>query len=97
MCVVSMVADHYNDKWQRVPWIYPPTTTTTTFAKHPTQREFDDLKREVVDLKELLKKAKEYDRKNNEPDCEIEEKINKLREIAKIVGIDLDEILTKKE
>lgn len=35
-------------------------------------------------------------KKNNEPDCEVEDKMKFLKEVAKLVGIDLDEILNKK-
>lgn len=106
MCVVSMTGDFFDQRWRRdFPWIYPspsPTDDKTTpvnpfpITNAPSQKEFEDLKREVQLLKELLQKSKEYDEKNNEPDCEIEAKMQKLREIAKIVGIDLDEVLKKK-
>ena len=62
----------------------------------PTREEFETLKKEVEDLKKLLKRAKEYDEKNNEPDCEIEEKMKFLREVAKLVGVDLDEVFKPK-
>jgi len=63
----------------------------------PTRKEFEDLKKEVEDLKKLLKRAKEYDEKNNEPDCEIEDKIKLLKQIAALVGVDLDEVFKPKE
>lgn len=112
MCVVSMVGDHYGDKWD--PWkkyipnqpspLIPeqqdPSKAFEDFLKKinpnpqtPTRQEFEDLKKEVEDLKSLLKRAKEYDEKNNEPNCEIEEKMKLLKEIAKLVGVNLDEIL----
>lgn len=63
----------------------------------PTKEEFDKLKKEVEILKEQIVRAKEYDKKNNEPDCEMEEKIAKIREICKFVGVDIDEILNKNQ
>lgn len=62
----------------------------------PTRKEFEDLKKEVEDLKKLLKRAKEYDEKNNEPDCEIEDKIKFLKQVAALVGVDLDEVFKPK-
>ena len=91
MCVVSMIGDHY-DKW-RGP--YQPkiidTGTTYTFTG-VSQAEFEALKKEVEEMKELLKKAKIYDEKNNEPDCEMESKIAFLKKIAEAVGVDLEEV-----
>jgi len=88
MCVVSMVGDHFSEKWQQ-----PNYTQTFTNWPSVSRAEFDALKKEVEEMKQLLIKAKIYDERNNEPNCEMEEKIAKLREIAKLVGIDLDEVL----
>lgn len=106
MCVVSMLGDAFNEHWkekwkERTPVnpiipINPITMTGFTFnPPQVTKEEFAELKKEVELLKVLLKKAKLYDEANNEPDCEIEEKMKMLREIAKFVGIDLDDVLKK--
>lgn len=89
MCVVSMVGDHYNDKFEKnYPGVWPDPLNSPPI----TRQEFDELKRDVKEMKELLKRAKKYDEDNNEPDCEIAEKFKKLQEIAKLVNIDLDEL-----
>lgn len=84
MCVVSMVMDHYNDKWRDYTFTgtWPPIVS-------PTKQEFDALKKEVEDLKALLARAKKYDADNNEPDCEMEEKIALIRKVAELVGVEL--------
>lgn len=87
MCVVSMVMDHYKDKW------ILPSTGTITFPPYLTREEFEQLKKEVLEMKELLKKAKIYDEENNQPDCEMEEKVELVRKVAKLVGVELDDIL----
>lgn len=95
MCVVSMIGDHYRDKWiDRWPSIpsWPAHSTELPISR----AEFDELKRDVQELKELLKRAKEYDERNGEPDCEIDEKMNLLKQVAKLVGVNLDEILKPK-
>jgi hypothetical protein len=92
MCVVSFVGDHFQQKWTQ-----PIYQTAFTNIPEITKAEFDALKKEVEEMKALLIKAKEYDEKNNEPNCEIEEKMKFLKEVAKLVGIDLDEVLKKKE
>lgn len=96
MCVVSMVGDHFGQEWpKRYPWIPPSVPTPTFIPPAPSREEFDRLKLEVELLRGLLEKAKEYDKKNNEPDCEIDDKMKFLRQVAKSVGIDLDEVLKK--
>lgn len=97
MCSVSMIGDHYNDIWRDRPW-YPNTTPapmpgTGGAIFNPSQvtrAEFDDLKRQVTEMTALLKRAKRYDEDNGEPDCEMDEKMDLLRRVAKMVGVDLD-------
>ena|SRR5579864_2564320 len=88
------------------PYIYPEknnavTPHTTITIGNPviavTREEFEALKKDVIMMKELLMESKKYDEENGEPDCEIEEKMEKLRAIAAIVGVDLDEVLGKKK
>lgn len=101
MCVVSMIGDHYHDKWKEyVP--QPPIITPNiieqqiVFKPLVTQEEFLKLKEEVLEMKELLKKAIAYDERNNEPHCEIEEKIATLKKIAEMVGVSLDDVFNIK-
>ena len=83
MCVVSMVMDHYHDKWrplvpQPLPYPYPvPAPSPITPA-------------EVEEFRKLLERAREYDRKNNEPDCELEEKRKKVKDLADALGVKVD-------
>jgi hypothetical protein len=103
MCTVSMVGDHYGDLWKK--WrdepIYVPAPAITmphqVIVTPPeiTRAEFDELKRQVSEMVALLKRAKAYDEANNEPDCELEDKMSFLREVARRVGVDLDAQLAK--
>lgn len=104
MCVVSFIGDNFRDRWDDKDWIKPYLNPAPTNPFNIQQgmtpiekKEFEDLKKEVEIMKELLKKAKIYDEVNNEPDCEMEDKVKFLREVAKFVGIDLDEIFKPKE
>lgn len=45
---------------------------------------------EVEEFRELLRRARKYDKRNNEPDCEMEEKRERLRAIAKELGVEID-------
>ena len=103
MCVVSMISDHYMDKWkddsrlQTLPY-YPPAQIPPfdhyNFVVSKT--EFDKLKAEVEEMKLLLKRAIKYDEVNNEPHCELAEKKEVLRKIAELVGVNLDDIFPDK-
>lgn len=92
MCVVSMVGDHFQDKWNQYPYI---DWIERAKLNNVSRYEFEELKKEIKEMKDLLTKAKIYDTQHNEPDCEIEDKMKFLKECAKLVGIDLDDILNK--
>ncbi len=95
MCVVSMIGDHYNDIWKISPpipdWKYPFCAPIPEVSR----AEFETLKKTVEEMKELLIKAKEYDARTNQPNCEMEEKVELLKNVAKAVGVDLSEIFKK--
>lgn len=97
MCVVSMVMDHYRDKWIGDGYKYPTVPTWPIMQPTgPTAKEFDDLKREVMEMKELLKKALAYDKRTGQEDCEMQDKVNFVKKVAESVGVDLTEIFEKK-
>lgn len=87
MCTVSMIMDHYGDEWRRRyipaqpligPFVPPPV---------PSTQELDEFRR-------LLDRAREYDKKHNEPDCEMDDKKRKLLDLAKELGVDISFIET---
>ena len=95
MCVVSMIGDHYTEKWKPQ---WPPQLQQlwpTSFINSVTREEFDRLKREVEEMKALLLRAKKYDEENGEPDCEIDEKMKLVKKVAEAVGVDLSDVLKK--
>lgn len=97
MCTMSMVMDHYRDNWwPRVNPPWAPNAPVGPFAPAPkvippgqvwvpnpvTQEEVDEFRR-------LLDRARDYDRKNNEPDCELDEKRQTLKRLAEQMGVDI--------
>lgn len=88
MCVVSMVMDHYWDKWQdrQQPaiGIYPPFFPNVA----PAQPAISPA--EIEEFKKLLERAREYDKRNNEPDCEIAEKKARVKKLADELGVKID-------
>ncbi len=47
-------------------------------------------KEEIEEFRKLLERAREYDKKNNEPFCELEEKKKKLKDIVEKLGAEID-------
>lgn len=99
MCTVSMVGDHYRDMWRKEPW-WPnqmpndriPYEKIAPTIQLVSLEEFNQLKRQVEEMKALLERALKYDEDNNEPHCETDEKMILLQKIAEAVGIDLKDL-----
>ena len=90
MCVYSMVTDHYWEKWNKPPYIpitpavpVPPVMVPQIIVPQISQEEIDEFRK-------LLERAREYDKKHGEPDCELEEKKKRVRELAESLGVKID-------
>jgi hypothetical protein len=84
------------------PWILPIVTEPFVpggktvglpTPEGPTREEVDALRKELKDLRKLLKAATKFDEKTNQPDCESEEKVAFLRKLAELFDVDLSEVL----
>lgn len=85
MCAVSMIMDHYHDKWAtRSPYYYEIN------IPYPTQTEPPITDAEIREFRELLERARQYDKTHNQPDCELESKKQKVRELAEKLGVTID-------
>lgn len=94
MCTVSMIGDFYNDKWAPRPWYSTVASPARIeYVLGMSREEFDALKKEVEEIKELIKRVKKYDEDHGEPNCEIEDKMKLLRRVAKAVGVELEDVL----
>ncbi len=91
MCVVSMVMDHQHHWWEQRPIpqpTYPPVQPNYPIvfplpAPQITQQELDE-------FRSLLERARQYDKEHNEPECELDEKKQKLRDLAKQLGVEIN-------
>lgn len=103
MCVVSNISDYAKDRWREsYPWVEPlyPSSPNTVpkvdwgkiLKPEVSKEEFEALKKEVQELKKLLEQAIKFDEATNQPDCEIDEKVDFLKKIGKFVGVDLEEV-----
>jgi hypothetical protein len=100
-----MIGEHYNDKWKDLytqpptilPWVMPGTTPNHvhTTPAGPSREEFEALRRDVLEMKALLIRAKKYDEDNDEPACEVEEKVALLKRVADMVGVSLEDVFGK--
>lgn len=87
MCTVSFIGETFRERWQ------PPMVQPSYVIVNPvTREEFDTLKREVELMHDLLRAAKKYDAEHGEPDCEMDEKVELLRRVAAMVGVDLSDV-----
>lgn len=84
MCVYSMIAEHYIEKWSPPPQQpFPPLQPVYVPYPQITPEE-------VEELRKLLERAKKYDREHDEPNCELDEKKKILKELAKEWGIEIE-------
>ena len=99
MCVYSMIMDHYDNVWGRRISTDPfvkPYEVPNQFVQPVANSLFTPVvaplvtSQEIQEFKELLARAREYDAKNHEPECELESKKLKLRELAKELGVEID-------
>ena len=60
-----------------------------------SKQEFEALKKEVEELKQLLKAAKKFDEETGQPDCHMDDKVEFIKKLAEYVGVDLEDIFTK--
>lgn len=96
MCTYSMVGDWARDTLpKRHPWIIPYSEPAVPGAipDGVSRLEFEELKRDIQDIKDLLKRAAKYDEENGEPECETGEKVALLKRLAELVGVDLSDAM----
>ena len=104
MCVVSMVMDHYREKWIPLvpsdPWTQPYTWPIQPEPNKPIDvGELAKLLKpqtpaitpeEIAEFRRLLERAREYDKRHNEPDCELDSKKQTLLDLAKQLGVEIN-------
>lgn len=93
-----MVMDHYGQKWDRYmeplePQVPQPEVTITfppIDIDKLTKEITDKILADLPDFEELVRKAKEYDKLNNQPDCELDSKKQKVKKLADKLGVKID-------
>lgn len=94
MCTVSMINDHFSDKWNGFKTYTTDSTRIDSVSTPLTDEEIRLLRelvlRDMPEFKALLERARQYDIDNGEPDCELEEKKQRVLELADELGIEID-------
>ena len=97
--------DNFAPRWPNVP-IWPVQPTGVPYPAQPvipgqplvintpavSKEEFEALKKEVEELKQLLKAAKKFDEETGQPDCHMDDKVEFIKKLAEYVGVDLEDI-----
>lgn len=89
MCSVSMIMQVKTDEWQRRYFDQHPPSSPFVWP-NPYYRLSMPTEDEIAEFRLLLERAREYDRKHNEPDCELQEKKDRLKTMAKELGVEIE-------
>jgi len=103
--------DNFPPRWRGIvhpnPW--PAQPTSVPYPSQPgipgyplvidtsgvSKEEFEALKKEVEELKQLLKAAKKFDEETGQHDCHMDDKVDFIKKLAEYVGVDLEDIFKK--
>lgn len=61
-----------------------------------TRQEFDELKKEIEELRLLLLAAKRYDEQTGQPNCAMEEKVEFILRMGELLGVDMTQVFGSK-
>ncbi len=80
MCRMSMVMNHRRHLWnQRT---RPPLPVTVPMIS----------REEILEFRDLLQRARQYDREHDQPDCELADKKKQLLDLAGDLGADVQAV-----
>lgn len=84
-----MIQDHYIDKWRQFPYtdtggvVGTGVPTPITIVQQPSPEE-------LAEFRLLLERAREYDKRNGQPECGLEDKKKALLALAEHFGVKID-------
>ena len=92
MCAISVLMDDYRDNFPtRWPDVLPACPL------HIPSKDMQNLTQELREFKKLLLHAKDFDEITGQLDCEMDEKISFIKEIADALGVDMDDVFAKRQ
>lgn len=90
--MVSNIGDGFKETFPEK-WPQWPAQPYIPFnVAEVSRQEFDALKREMEELKKLLQAAKRFDEETGQPDCEMGDKVELIKRIAKMVGVEMGDV-----
>ncbi len=101
MCIVSNVGDDWQRR--RLPEIWPNTLPYPYERKDPVDisqyirrpdllKDVIELRKQIEEMRKELEAAREQDVAEGNADCEMEDKVAILKQIAKLFDIDLSKV-----
>lgn len=97
--------DNFHEKYPWIkPWVNPdpypsepvipptPAPNLVDLDKYATREQIEELRKDLEELKKLIKAAIKYDEATNQPHCEDEQKMDLIRRVAEAVGVDLKDL-----
>jgi hypothetical protein len=96
MCVYSLIGDHYWDKtapWREpstYPRIFPPIVPLPPYIPIYKPPSIEEFRRLIKEMEELLVKAKKYDEENNQKECDLKEKKDRIRKLCEELGVEVN-------
>ncbi len=105
MCVYSMIVQDRTDKWRKqFPWTttggndqWPGAGGSGSLPFAPYSPPPAPTPEEIAEFRRLLEKAREYDKRTKQQDCESAEKIDQLRKIAVALGLNPDDVIRRED
>ena len=96
MCTVSAVSDQFLRSPLPPMVSIPPLDWYSVLPSLPqiNSLEVQQLKAEIEVLKRQLKEARRQDIEEGNPDCEMAEKVDIIKDIAKSLGVDLEDVFS---
>lgn len=96
MCAVSFVGDAYQRHFNELPlwkYNYQPIAGGGAGAEPApsvSKQDFDELKKKVEEMIEMMKAARQFDIVTKQDGCEMDEKVKFLQGVADLVGLELN-------
>lgn len=90
MCAASVILDYFYDKWRNPPYQFREANVFEWPDDYYKQDIMVPPQEEIEEFQKLYSSLKDYDEKSGQPDCELEEKKNKIKKLASELGIQIN-------
>ena len=88
MCAMSMMMQHKIDRWSSIRHLQPRPRPGVPYHSTPSRIRGE----EIAEFRELLDRARKYDRAHDQPDCGTDDKKAQLLALARDLGADVSAV-----